>query len=145
MPKIEFNHSVPNVETYIKTIIDLLERVVLALTPSKEKFTNVYRNTRITTVDQISREPRVLHGYHLYNTNAAMRVIRFYDKDNIPNLTNDVPILTIPLAGNDSAYLWMARGIHFAQGLAVGVSTGAADYNATAPTAGDVIVNVFYE
>lgn len=131
---------------YATEIVDLLKKILLAVTPSKEKWTNVYESAVLVhTGDVVTTLPSVLHGYHLYNNNAAIRSVKIFDKGSLPAMGSDKPKVNIVVAPNSAAQIWMPRGVHFAYGIAVSVTTGLGDYNNGAPTAGDVVVNLYYE
>lgn len=127
-------------------VIDLLEKILKALTPSREKFTSVYYSgTLVNVPDVITTGPGVIHGYYFYNTTASARSVKVFDKASAPRMTGDRPRLNLILPANGAASLWAPRGIHFATGIGIAVTTGAGDYDNTAGSAGDVIANVFWE
>jgi hypothetical protein len=86
-----------------------------------------------------------LAGYMIYNTNAAARYVKFYNKVSEPVVGTDVPVLTIAIPPNSAAEIFIGEpGINFDLGLGIGIVTGAADANTTAPSAADVVVNALY-
>jgi|SRR5581483_9484225 len=143
---IRVNSSDERFHVGLARIADLLEKILLAVSPSQAKWTHVYKSAVLTNVADVVRpKPQVLHGWFLYNTQAAARYVKIFGKDEPANMGSDKPRITIPLPANGGANLWMERGIQFSQGMSIAVTTGAGDYDNTAPSAGDVIVNLFYE
>ena len=55
------------------------------------------------------------------------------------------PVLTIPLAENQGANVEFTNGIAFSTAITVAATTGVADNDTGAPSANDVIVNIFYK
>lgn len=89
---------------------------------------------------------KLLTGY-VYNTSAATKYFKLYNKATAPTVGTDVPVWTIAIAPNTGVQLADVVGI-FGQGFSLGLCyalTGAAvDTDTTALTAGDVIVNLGY-
>ena len=85
-----------------------------------------------------------LGGWFLSNNNAAVRYVKLYDKATAPAST-DTPLLTLLLPANSAANLLAVPGIDFAAGIGIRVTTGVADSDTGAPSANDVVVNLFYK
>lgn len=79
-----------------------------------------------------------LSGFSGYNTNAAVRYLKFYDKASAPTVGTDVPVLTYALPPT-TAFAIPAFDYHFKLGLAYALVTGAADNDNTAVGAGDIL------
>lgn len=84
-------------------------------------------------------------GWKCSNVNAATRYLKVYDKATAPTVGTDTPVLTIgiPPAGGD-CYGLLPDGIDFTNGIGLGIVTGAADNDTTAPAAGEIVINLFY-
>lgn len=85
-----------------------------------------------------------LHGWYLFNTNAAVRYLKIYDKASAPTVGTDTPVMTIPIPAGSGANVNMANGIHFENGLAYAITTGVADADTAAVAANEVVVNLFH-
>lgn len=86
-----------------------------------------------------------LAAYMMYNTAASARYVKFYNKATAPTVGTDTPVLTVAIPANSAAEILIGEpGLNFDSGLGIGIVTGAADSNTTAPSAADVVVNVLY-
>lgn len=86
-----------------------------------------------------------VYGWYLFNAAAATRFVKLYNAIKTPNVGVDVPLLTLALPAGSAANVWFSAGIgDFNQGLGLATTVNAADSDATAVTAGDVIINLFY-
>jgi hypothetical protein len=85
-----------------------------------------------------------VYGWYLFNNASSIRVLKLYDKATAPTVGSDTPTQTIVLPANGGANLFSDVGFLFSNGIGIGVTTGIADGDTTAPTANDVTVNLFY-
>ena len=85
-----------------------------------------------------------LYGVQLGNVAAAARFVKLYDKATAPT-SADTPVKTLiaPASGGSNVPI-PAQGIAFAAGIAFRVTTGMADNDTGAATAGDVVVDLDY-
>jgi hypothetical protein len=92
----------------------------------------------------VKAAPGRLRGLSLHNVAATLRYVKIYDKATAPT-SADTPAMRFPLTADGGG---MAReygaGIPFGAGIAVRIAAGIADNDATAVTAGDVVVNIEY-
>lgn len=80
-----------------------------------------------------------------YNSNAAARYLKIYNKGTAPVVGTDVPIWTEYLAPQAKFDLAFPKGLYFSAGISYALVTGAADADATAVAAGDILaLNVSY-
>ena len=89
-----------------------------------------------------------VYGWSFYNTNAAARYIKLYNKATAPTVGTDTPVLTLLVPGNAAGAgnnFEMTAGIPFATGIGFGTTTGMADSDTGAVGASEVIVNLFYK
>lgn len=86
-----------------------------------------------------------LYGYQIANTAASIRYVKLYNKATAPTVGTDTPVLTLGIQPSSSLNFDSTTGIAFAAGIGIGVTNLVADSDTTAPTANDVIVNVFYK
>ena len=79
-----------------------------------------------------------------YNAAATLRYLKLYNKATAPTVGTDVPVKTLPLPPQ-AAFAYDA-GHYFATGIGFGLTTGVADNDTGALTAGDVLaLNIDYE
>jgi hypothetical protein len=85
---------------------------------------------------------RVL-GWCLANTNAAYRYVKLHNQTGTPTAGTGV-VRTIALPPNNSVTFTIEGGIAFATGIGLTIVTGAADADATAVGANDVVGDLFF-
>lgn len=74
-----------------------------------------------------------------YNASAAVRYLKLYNKASAPTVGTDTPVKTLALPpGCGFAFDW-PNGYWFAAGIACALTTGPADNDTGALTAGDVL------
>lgn len=87
----------------------------------------------------------VLLGVNGYNSNAAARYLKIYNKATAPTVGTDTPVLTIALAPT-SMFNLTFPGIHFSAGISYALVTGNADSDNTAVGLGEILgLNVIYQ
>lgn len=80
-----------------------------------------------------------------YNSNAAARYLKIYNKATAPTVGTDTPIWTEYLAPQAKFDLAFPKGMYFSAGISYALVTGAPDADATAVAAGDILaLNVAY-
>lgn len=80
-----------------------------------------------------------------YNSNAAARYLKIYNKGTAPVVGTDVPIWTEYLAPQAKFELSFPKGLYFSAGISYALVTGAADADATAVAAADILaLNLAY-
>ena len=80
-----------------------------------------------------------LLGYHLSNTNAAFRYVKLYNVATAPTAGAGTIVGVIALPPNGTVAVSHPGGIGFATGIAYTMVTGAADADATAVGANDIV------
>lgn len=97
------------------------------------------------TEEEVKGSEGVLYGYYFYNANAALRYLKFYNA-TAANTTvgTTTPVLTLPLPATSAGHVTFAEGVKFSTAITVAATTGLADNDTGAPSASDVIVNLFY-
>jgi hypothetical protein len=84
-----------------------------------------------------------VYGLSLFNTSAAARYVKFYNKATAPT-SADTPVLRAYLPAGGGAVVPIDIGVAFDAGISFRITTGYADNDANAATAGDVLVNAAY-
>lgn len=81
-----------------------------------------------------------------YNAAAAVRYLKLYNKATTPAPGTDTPVVTIALLPSKEFTIdWTDIGLTFATGIGFGLTTGGADADTGALTAGDILgLNLFY-
>ena len=103
-----------------------------------------------TTKQAVKASAGQIYGMWFTNTAATTRFLKFYDATTA-NVTvgTTTPVITIALPGNTSddisGVFSTAYGIKFNTAITIACTTAAADNDTGAPTANDVIVNIFYK
>jgi hypothetical protein len=92
----------------------------------------------------IKATPGEVAGWYLSNNAASVRYVKLYDKATAPT-SGDTPKLTLMLPANSAANTLAPAGIDFTAGIGIRCTTGVADNDTGAPTANDVVANVFYK
>lgn len=100
-------------------------------------------NTTNATVAKASAG--FLHAVCCYNTNAALRYLKLYNKATAPTVGTDTPVLTFPLKPSDTFRTMWPNARYFSAGISYALTTGAADSDTTAVGSGDIVgLNVEY-
>lgn len=80
-----------------------------------------------------------------YNANAAARYLKLYDKATAPTVGTDTPFWTEYLAPQSKFTVDLPSGLYFDLGIGYGLTTGGADNDTGALTAGDILaLNLAY-
>lgn len=88
-----------------------------------------------------------LYTGYVYNTSAAVKFLKLYDKATAPTVGTDVPVATLPIAPSQALNLgadFGGHGRYFNLGLAYAITGLVADTDTTAVAANDVVVNLGY-
>jgi hypothetical protein len=99
-------------------------------------------STNLTSVKASSGR---IYGYHICNTSATARYVKFYNKASAPVLASDVPVRTIYVPATSSTVIYTSNiGLQFGTGIAYAIVGAVADTDATAVAANDIILNLDY-
>lgn len=99
--------------------------------------------------EQVKATGGVVYGWAVTNQASTTRWLKFYDA-TAANVTvgTTTPVITFGIPGNSSdevsANMLGGVGIQFSTAITVAATTGVADSDTGAPSANDVVVNVFY-
>ena len=97
-----------------------------------------------TNATSVKASAGQLYGWYLYNANAAVRYLKFYNKASAPTVGSDTPVMTIPIPAGAAANVEFSQGIAFGTGLAFALTTGVADSDTAAVAANEIILNLLY-
>lgn len=84
-----------------------------------------------------------LYNINVYNSTAATRYFRLFNKASAPTLGTDIPVMVVAIPANSSKEMTL-DGIPFSLGIGIAVTTDAAQLASTLATAGDVQASIVY-
>lgn len=97
------------------------------------------------TEEEIKSSGGQLYGWYLFNAAASTRYVKFYNATAASVIVGTTtPVLTIPVPAGSAANVEYTNGIAFDTAITVAATTGVADADTGAPSANDVVVNIFY-
>lgn len=85
-----------------------------------------------------------LYGFNLGNNSAAWRYVHLHNKATAPTVGTDSPALIIAIPPGGHVTEAFPLPITFATGLGISITTGAADLDATATGANEVVGAIHY-
>lgn len=74
-----------------------------------------------------------------YNTAAAVKWIKLYNKATAPTVGTDTPVLTFAAPPSAAFHIEFANGRYFSTGIGYGMTGAVADADTTALAAGDIV------
>lgn len=101
--------------------------------------------------EEIKASAGTIYGMWVTNTATSTRFVKFYNATAASvTVGTTTPVITIGIPGNTSddvsgSFGPGGIGIGFTTAISVAATTAAADNDTGAPSAGDVIINVFYK
>ena len=106
---------------------------------------NTYRNLDTQPGGAVVKAaPGQVGGWYISNNSGSARFVKLYDKATTPS-SADTPKVTLQVPGNSAANFLAVAGIDFAAGIGIRGTTGVADTDTGAPSANDLVVNLFYK
>ncbi len=97
-----------------------------------------------TNATLVKASPAALWGWDFYNTNAAVRWLKLYNKTSAPTVGSDTPSMTIALKPGDHSRIVIPFAIPFPTGLSFALTTGVADSDTGAVAANEITGHVFW-
>ncbi len=97
-----------------------------------------------TNATVVKASPGKLGGWYLFNSNAAVRYLKVYNKATTPTVGADVPLQTLPILPGGGANIELEKGIVYSAGISVALTTGVADNDTAAVAANEIVVNLLY-
>jgi hypothetical protein len=111
---------------------------------------SIYRSLDLDeTEEEVKATAGTLYGFMVSNMATSTRFLKFYNA-TAANVTvgSTTPVMTWAIPGNSSddisAVHSLPVGVAFSTAITVAATTGLADNDTGAPSANDVIVNIFY-
>lgn len=102
------------------------------------------------TEEDVKTAAGMVYGMWVTNLATSTRYVKFYNA-TAANVTvgTTTPVLTIPIPGNSTddvtGLFSSTMGIEFGTAISVAATTGLADNDTGAPSANDVVINVFFK
>lgn len=84
-------------------------------------------------------------GWKISNNALYPVYVKLFDKATAPALGSDVPKQTIGVQAGEDAEVSINGGLTYTTGIAIAITKGIADADATAVAAADCVVDVFYQ
>lgn len=98
-----------------------------------------------TNATSVKASVGVLGTCYLTNNAASVRYVKFFNLAVAPTVGTSTPVIQFAIQPNSSINVETAfAGMRFSTGIAYCITTGSALLDATAVTAGDVLVNLTY-
>lgn len=86
-----------------------------------------------------------VYGITGYNSNAAVRYLKLYNKASAPTVGTDTPVLTYAIPPTAGFAFDDVNGMYFSTGIAYALTTGSADADTGAVGAADIVgLNIKY-
>jgi hypothetical protein len=102
-----------------------------------------------TNATNVKASAGQIYTIYAFNTNAAVRYLKLYNKASAPTVGTDVPDLTIPIPGNTAGAGVVldtgGLGVAFGTGIAFATTTGVADNDSAAVAANEVVMTLLYK
>ena len=97
-----------------------------------------------TNATSLKATPGQVVVISIQNVAAAVRYVKFYNKASAPTVGTDTPVFVIGLPASSAVNLSLPAGLYFSTGIAFATTNLSADTDATAITAGDLIISLGY-
>lgn len=98
-----------------------------------------------TNATSVKASAGQVYGWMLFNTSAATKFFKLYNKASAPTVGTDTPFMTIPIPAGGGIVADFDGGIAMGTGVAFAITGAIADADTTAVAANDVIVNLLYK
>lgn len=100
-----------------------------------------------TNATSVKASAGQVYSVQVFNTNAAARYLKLYNKASAPTVGTDTPVKTLTIPGATTGaglVLSWPQGLAFGTGIAFALTTGAADSDTAAVAANEIIVGLDY-
>jgi hypothetical protein len=96
-----------------------------------------------TNATNVKASAGKLHGWYIYNSNAAARKVAFHNTAGTPTAGASVTD-SIVIPPTSAANAFTDIGIAFSTGIAITTVTDLTDAGTTAVAANDLVINLYY-
>lgn len=98
-----------------------------------------------TNATVVKATPGFVTGFSVFNINAAVRYIKFYNKATAPTVGTDTPVMVFGIpAGSGNNYV-LPCSVSFSSGISFALTTGITNADTGAVAASEILVNIFYK
>jgi hypothetical protein len=117
------------------------------LTPSANGGCSIFRSLDLDeTEEDVKTSAGTVYGYFFSNTNASVRYLKWFNAAAASvTVGSTTPVMTMMLPASSSGHVSFPYGLKFDTAICVAATTGVADADTGAPSANDVLLNVFYK
>lgn len=98
-----------------------------------------------TNATSVKASAGQVYGWMLFNTSAAPKFFKLYNKASAPTVGTDTPFMTMPIPAGGGIVADFDGGIAMGTGVAFAITGAVGDTDTTAVAANDVIVNLLYK
>jgi len=98
-----------------------------------------------TNATSVKASAGQVYGWMLFNTSAATKFFKLYNKASAPTVGTDTPFMTIPIPAGGGIVADFDGGIAMGTGIAFAITGAVTDADATAVALNDVVVNLLYK
>lgn len=104
-----------------------------------------YRNSSAdTNAANIKASAGKVYSITATNTNASVRYLRLYNASGSPTVGTTSTVFKVALPAGGGVHLSFECGLNFSSGIAMSLTTGAADTDTGAVAANELAVNIGY-
>jgi hypothetical protein len=97
-----------------------------------------------TNAGYITTTPSKFYGITAQNTSGSDAYVKIYDKNAVPTVGTDIPILTYLVPAGGNANFYMPNGIALANGLSFAITANAIYTDTTPIGSGDIEMTLMY-
>lgn len=90
----------------------------------------------------IKNSAGMIYGYEIYNSNAAVRFVKLYNKASTPNPASDTPFRTIAVPPGGRAHFHTTTGLLLGTGISLATVTGIGDTDNTSVGVNDLVIDL---
>lgn len=98
-----------------------------------------------TNATSVKASTGQVYGWYIFNTSAAVKYVKLYNKASAPTVGTDTPVMTIPVPKESGTNIEYVNGIAFATGIALATTKGVLDANTEAVAENDLIINILWK
>lgn len=145
-PRVKIGHGADGSATDVSTASPMPVQVI----GQAANGCSIFRSLDLDeSEEEVKASAGTVYGVWFSNTATATRFLKFYNA-TAANVTvgTTTPVLTLALPGNASddisGVFSIGQGIKFDTAITVAATTAVGDSDTGAPSANDVIVNIFY-
>lgn len=97
-----------------------------------------------TNAANVKAGPGILTGYYLVNTAIAFRFVKLYNTAGTPTAGSGTPRCVFGIPPSSAANVNLSLPVAFETGIGITIVAGIGDADATAVSANDVAVTLYY-